>query len=87
MPPYSGRRNGIGMITLFGIRSPLVVEYEETCHRLGIEIAAAVSVNGSPRRPPTSEEQSGLESSPGTEVGREEAILGRADHWIPAGGR
>ena len=39
------------------------------------------------RRPPTSEEQSGLESSPGTEVGREEAILGRTDHWIPAGGR
>jgi sugar O-acyltransferase (sialic acid O-acetyltransferase NeuD family) len=34
---------------LFGIRSPLVVEYEETCHRLGLSITAAVSVNGVPR--------------------------------------
>lgn len=34
---------------LFGIRSPIVVEYEETCNRLGIEIEMAISVNGSPR--------------------------------------
>lgn len=33
----------------FGIRSPLVVEYEETCNRLGIKIELAISVNGSPR--------------------------------------
>lgn len=31
---------------LFGVRSPLVVEYEETCHRLGLSITAGVSVNG-----------------------------------------
>ena len=34
---------------LFGIRSPIVVEYEETCGRLGIAISMAVSVNGTPR--------------------------------------
>lgn len=34
---------------LFGVRSPLVVDVEETLRRLGIDIAAAVSVNGSPR--------------------------------------
>lgn len=34
---------------LFGIRSPIVVEYEETCRRLGLEILMAVSVNGTPR--------------------------------------
>ena len=34
---------------LFGIRSPIVVEYEETCRRLGVEITAAVSVSGVPR--------------------------------------
>ena len=34
---------------IFGVRSPLVVEYEETCHRLGISITAGVSVNGVPR--------------------------------------
>jgi hypothetical protein len=27
----------------------------------------------------------GLESDPGLEVGREEAIYGRADHRVPAG--
>ncbi|MCR9136716.1 MAG: acetyltransferase [Alphaproteobacteria bacterium] len=32
-----------GMI-LFGVRSPLVVEYEETIHRLGLTISAAVSI-------------------------------------------
>jgi sugar O-acyltransferase (sialic acid O-acetyltransferase NeuD family) len=36
-------------IVLFGVRSPLVVDYEESCRRLGWEIAAAVSVSGSPR--------------------------------------
>jgi len=36
-------------IVLFGVRSPLVVDYEETCQRLDLEIAAAVSVSGNPR--------------------------------------
>lgn len=36
-------------ITLFGIRSPLVVEYEETCRRLGVTVAAAVDAGGTPR--------------------------------------
>jgi hypothetical protein len=36
-------------IVLFGIRTPLVVDYEETCKRLGIEVAAGISVSGSPR--------------------------------------
>jgi hypothetical protein len=36
-------------IIFFGVRSPVTVEYEETCHRLGLTISAAVSVNGSPR--------------------------------------
>lgn len=34
---------------IFGIRSPLVVEYEETLARLGISLVAAVSVSGVPR--------------------------------------
>jgi sugar O-acyltransferase (sialic acid O-acetyltransferase NeuD family) len=34
---------------LFGVRSPLVIEYEETLARLGIPLAAAVSVSGAPR--------------------------------------
>gem|GEM_PF-6127096 len=34
---------------LFGIRSPLVVEVEETLHRLGTAITAAISVNDTPR--------------------------------------
>lgn len=34
---------------LFGVRSPLIVDIEETLHRLNIEVAAAVSVNGVPR--------------------------------------
>lgn len=38
----------LGLI-IFGIRSPLVVEYEETLARLGIEVSAAVSVSGVPR--------------------------------------
>lgn len=29
---------------LFGVRSPLVVEYEETIHRLGLTVSAAVSI-------------------------------------------
>ncbi|UOG91265.1 MAG: acetyltransferase [Candidatus Thiothrix sulfatifontis] len=40
---------GLSKMILFGVRSPLVVEYEETCHRLGLKIEMAVSVNGSPR--------------------------------------
>jgi sugar O-acyltransferase (sialic acid O-acetyltransferase NeuD family) len=36
-------------VTLFGVRTPLVVDYEETCKRLGVEIAAGISVHGSPR--------------------------------------
>lgn len=34
---------------IFGVRSPLIVEYEETCHRLGMEISACVSVTGNSR--------------------------------------
>jgi len=34
---------------LFGIRSPIAVEYEETCRRLGLAITAGVSVSGVPR--------------------------------------
>jgi len=34
---------------LFGVRSPLVVEFEETCQRLKITLTACVSVNGTPR--------------------------------------
>jgi sugar O-acyltransferase (sialic acid O-acetyltransferase NeuD family) len=36
-------------IVIFGVRSPLVVEFEETCHRLNIAIRLGVSVNGAPR--------------------------------------
>jgi sugar O-acyltransferase (sialic acid O-acetyltransferase NeuD family) len=36
-------------IALFGIRSPLTIEYEETCHRAGIMIPFAVTVAGTPR--------------------------------------
>ena len=36
-------------IALFGVRSPLTVEYEETCRRAGIAIPFAVSVAGAPR--------------------------------------
>lgn len=36
-------------IVLFGVRTPLVVDYEETCRRLGIGIAAGISVSGTPR--------------------------------------
>ena len=34
---------------LFGVRSPISVEYEETCNRLAVKISAAVSINGTPR--------------------------------------
>ena len=34
---------------LFGIRSPLVVDVEETLYRLAIAVSAAVSINGAPR--------------------------------------
>jgi sugar O-acyltransferase (sialic acid O-acetyltransferase NeuD family) len=36
-------------VILFGVRSPLVVEYEETCFRLALEIRACVSVKGGHR--------------------------------------
>lgn len=36
-------------IALFGVRSPLAVEYEETCHRAGIGIPFAVSITDAPR--------------------------------------
>ena len=36
-------------IILFGVRSPLVVDYEETCRRCSIDIVAGVSVAGSSR--------------------------------------
>jgi sugar O-acyltransferase (sialic acid O-acetyltransferase NeuD family) len=36
-------------VIIFGVRSPLVVDLEETLLRLGIEIDAAVNVNGVPR--------------------------------------
>jgi len=48
IPPSLGVQPRRAMI-LFGVRSPLVVDYEETCGRLGIEISSAVSVNGAPR--------------------------------------
>lgn len=34
---------------LFGVRSPIVVDFEETLHRLGTRVDHAVSVNGAPR--------------------------------------
>lgn len=34
---------------LFGVRSPITVEYETTCGRLGLAVTAAVSVSGVPR--------------------------------------
>jgi sugar O-acyltransferase (sialic acid O-acetyltransferase NeuD family) len=36
-------------IGLFGVRSPISVEFEETCHRLGIDLAFGLSVSGTPR--------------------------------------
>jgi sugar O-acyltransferase (sialic acid O-acetyltransferase NeuD family) len=36
-------------IILFGVRSPLAVDYEESCRRAGVEIVACVSVSGTPR--------------------------------------
>jgi sugar O-acyltransferase (sialic acid O-acetyltransferase NeuD family) len=36
-------------VVLFGVRSPLVTEYEETCHRSGRVVIAGVSVEGVPR--------------------------------------
>jgi len=40
---------GMTGIILFGVRSPLVAEYEETCHRSGRQVVAAVSIEGAPR--------------------------------------
>jgi serine acetyltransferase len=36
-------------ILLFGVRTPLVVDYEETCLRLGAEVLAGISVAGTSR--------------------------------------
>ena len=36
-------------VVIFGTRSPLVVDYEETLARLNIAVSAAVSVSGAPR--------------------------------------
>lgn len=36
-------------IVLFGVRTPLVVDYEETCNRLGIEVVAGINVSDSSR--------------------------------------
>jgi sugar O-acyltransferase (sialic acid O-acetyltransferase NeuD family) len=36
-------------VVLFGVRSPLVTEYEESCHRAGWQVLAGVSVEGAPR--------------------------------------
>lgn len=36
-------------IVLVGVRSPLVVDYEETCLRAGRRIVAGLSISGSPR--------------------------------------
>lgn len=36
-------------IGFFGVRSPLIVDLEETCHRLGYNIEYGVSVTGTPR--------------------------------------
>jgi sugar O-acyltransferase (sialic acid O-acetyltransferase NeuD family) len=41
--------NAKSTIGLFGVRSPLAVEYEESCHRLNITIEFAISVSGTPR--------------------------------------
>ena len=41
-------------IILFGVRSPLVVDYEETCRRGSIDIIAGVSISGSSRMLDTS---------------------------------
>jgi UDP-3-O-[3-hydroxymyristoyl] glucosamine N-acyltransferase len=37
-------------ITLFGVRTPLIGDYEETCLRLGLTIAAAVQVDANRHR-------------------------------------
>ena len=37
------------MVTLFGVRSPLVVEYEESCHRAGRPIGLKISLGGQSR--------------------------------------
>jgi len=36
-------------VVLFGVRSPLVTEFEESCDRAGISVIAGVSVSGAPR--------------------------------------
>lgn len=36
-------------VCLFGVRSPMVVEYEDVCARAGLTITAAISLGGAPR--------------------------------------
>ena len=36
-------------LIIFGVRSPMVVDFEEACNRAGIAIRAGVSLNGAPR--------------------------------------
>jgi carbonic anhydrase/acetyltransferase-like protein (isoleucine patch superfamily) len=40
---------GATSLIILGVRSPMVVEYEESCRRATIEISACVSVSGTPR--------------------------------------
>ena len=59
MQPWDGKlaepiRGDKRQIALFGARSPLVVEYEESCRRSGITIPFAVTVDGAPRLAQTS---------------------------------
>lgn len=42
---YPGQRE----LIIFGVRSPMVVDFEEVCNRVGIAIRAGVSLNGAPR--------------------------------------
>lgn len=37
------------LVLLFAVRSPIAVEYEESCHRCGIEIEQSVSLGAAPR--------------------------------------
>lgn len=48
-------------VILFGVRSPITVEYEESCHRAGIAISCAVALGGASRA---------LDSSRVVELGR-----------------
>ena len=39
----------MSLVLLFAVRSPIAVEYEESCHRCGIEIEQSVSLGAAPR--------------------------------------